>query len=422
MRLEANMSKGVLVVVVLVAFLITGSKSQSCSSKDDCGFGECCYEGRCTTDHLRCGQSKQCYSDISCSDGCCFNNRCYTYSSIECYLKRQQQQSKPTAGSWCYKDSDCRSDCCKGYTCQASYFSCTATVPILSTKTTTKSTKATAGSLCYKALDCSSDCCKDYICQASYFSCIATVPSTTRNWCNYDWQCSGCCVDQQCGECGTKYTTTEGYFEDNYDDDSYTHRKSSSGMGVGAYIGIAVASVVVIILKVTLWASWCQRRTTQRERVITVRRRITCVAVPIVQCDELQREYERTDRGIPDRPPPAYSPRPFQDVAHNDEERHALIQGERQGEAAPIGPPPAYSPNPVDDPTTQTDQSAHLETGNTEEMNSAPRVQSSTMVPPPAYTPSTVVNPTAQHSTQSDQTQRREASGNSNLIMGPFVI
>ena len=45
----------------------------------------------------------------------------------------------------------------------------------------------------------------------------------------------------------------------------------------------------------------------RRGRVVVARRRVTAVAVPIVDNDELQREHESVEQEMPDCPPPACS-------------------------------------------------------------------------------------------------------------------
>ncbi len=159
----------------------------------------------------------------------------------------------------------------------------------------------------------------------------------------------------------------------------------SSGLGVGGTIGIVVAVIIVALLKITLWTWWCTRR-----QPVVVRRSITCVAVPIELNAELR--PERAEQGIPNRLPPAYSPRPFQDNTQNH----------------PVGPPPVYSLTPTINPNETTDlvqrnqsQSAG-ESGDTGDIT--------TMVPPPAYSPT---NPDGSaDSAQTNQTQRAGSTGN----------
>ena len=170
---------------------------------------------------------------------------------------------------------------------------------------------------------------------------------------------------------------------------------------MGGSIGVAVGVIFLVILKLALWASWRARR---QRGVIIVRRRVTCVAVPIVENDELQREHERAAQGIPDRPPPAYSPRPF----------------ESNTPSPPVGPPPEYSATNqnVNTNSVQTDQTQTAgDNGNTEEINGVP--QGSTMVPPPAYSPNRATNPNENSSVQTDQTQRAGVTaGNTEEING----
>ena len=162
------------------------------------------------------------------------------------------------------------------------------------------------------------------------------------------------------------------YDNNDYDNDYGSSHSSSSGMSAGAYVGIVIAGVFLVILKLAVWVSWCSRR----RRVVVVRRRVTCVAVPIVNQDELQREHERAMQ--PDRPPPAYSPRPFED---NTEE-------------APTGPPPVYSRSPPSNENENINSSETAQNQTSGESGNAEGVTNVAQdpIPPPAYSPSPAVN------------------------------
>ncbi len=173
-----------------------------------------------------------------------------------------------------------------------------------------------------------------------------------------------------------------------YDDYDYERSsRSSSGLSVGGSIGIAVAVIFVVILKVALLASWCARR----QGVVVVRRRITSVAVPLLENDELGRE--RAEQEITNRLPLAYSPRPFQDNTQN----------------YPVGPPPVYpstttiNPNETTDSVQRNQSQSAGESGNIGDIT--------TMVPPPAYSPT---NPdgSADLAQTYNQTQRAGSTDN----------
>ena len=162
--------------------------------------------------------------------------------------------------------------------------------------------------------------------------------------------------------------------------------RSSSGLGVGGSIGIAVAVIFVVILKVALLASWCARR----QGVVVVRRRITSVAVPLLENDELGRE--RAEQEITNRLPLAYSPRPFQDNTQN----------------YPVGPPPVYPLTPTINPNETTDSAQRNQSQSAGESGDTGDI--TTMVPPPAYSPT---NPDGSaDSAQTNQTQRAGSTDN----------
>ena len=183
-------------------------------------------------------------------------------------------------------------------------------------------------------------------------------------------------------------------YDNNYDYGSSD--SSSSGLSAGAYVGIVIAGVLLVILKLAVWVSWCSRR----RRVVVVRRRVTCVAVPIVNQDELQHEHERAMQ--PDRPPPAYSPRPFED---NSEE-------------PPTGPPPVYSRNPPSNENENINSSETAQNQRSEESGNAEGVTNVPQdpVPPPAYSPTPAVN--MGQTPISDQAQRAGVVGTINQPHG----
>ncbi len=154
---------------------------------------------------------------------------------------------------------------------------------------------------------------------------------------------------------------------------------------MGGTIGIAVAVIIVVLLKIGLWIWWCTRR--QR---VAVHRSTTCVAVPIELNAELR--PERAEQGIPNRLPPAYSPRPFQDNTQNH----------------PVGPPPVYSLTPTINPNETTDSVQRNQSQSAGESVNTGDI--TTMVPPPAYSPT---NPDGSaDSAQTNQTQRAGSTDN----------
>ena len=186
-------------------------------------------------------------------------------------------------------------------------------------------------------------------------------------------------------------------YDNNYDYGSSD--SSSSGLSAGAYVGIVIAGVLLVILKLAVWVSWCSRR----RRVVVVRRRVTCVTVPIVNHDELQREHERAMQR--DRPPPAYSPRPFED---NPEE-------------PPTGPPPVYSRNPPSNENENINSSETAQNQRSEESGNAEGVTNVPQepIPPPAYSPTPAVNMgQTPISGQAGQAQRAEVIGTINQPHG----
>ena len=161
-----------------------------------------------------------------------------------------------------------------------------------------------------------------------------------------------------------------------------------SGLGVGPSIGIAVAVIFAVILKLSLCGYHYSRR---RQRVLVVRRRVTCVRVPIVENDQLQREHERAEGGIPANPPPAYSPR----------------------DNTPKGPPPLYTPLPTTS-SNETSESAQAH-GARDNTTHVPDVQQGdTMVPPPAYQPNNVANTHQNANTDQNASTEQNASTGQN--------
>ena len=87
-----------------------------------------------------------------------------------------------------------------------------------------------------------------------------------------------------------------------------------------------------------------------------MRRRVTAVAVPIVDNDELQREHERAEQEIPGCPPPAYSPtaelgegatQHTGQTPDQDEGERGIVNGSEDygvQQGSPMPPPPAYPP------------------------------------------------------------------------------
>ena len=200
------------------------------------------------------------------------------------------------------------------------------------------------------------------------------------------------------------------YYNGVDDDDVDTDHRESS-MGVGGIIGVSIGVLFLVILKIALWVHWCSRR----ERVVIVRRRrVTCAAVSIAANDELQREYERVAQRIPDRPPPAYTPRPFQD--HNQNAGEGQNQGgDGVSQAHAIGPPPVYSPR--EDTNSHHTLSAGVN-GNRSDMNVVSQGPT-TVQPPPPYSSSSEVSPPQNTSLpQTDQTERAANTGNQDEING----
>ena len=128
------MSSLALFILVFVAsriVFVDSQEDQRCSDLKPCKKG-CCYEGRCTTDSTEeslCRLlakekrrlyelERQCYSDFSCTDGCCINNQCESKLSYEC-----------TEKNTCTTNSDCDSGCCKDNQCQESFADCIVFVP-----------------------------------------------------------------------------------------------------------------------------------------------------------------------------------------------------------------------------------------------------------------------------------------------------
>ena len=152
---------------------------------------------------------------------------------------------------------------------------------------------------------------------------------------------------------------------------------------MGASIGIALTVIFVVFLKVSLWGCYCARR----KRVGLVRRRVTCVRVPILEHDHLQQEHERAEREISARSPPPYSPLPLEDRSNPSE-----------------GAPPVYTPIPTTSPNETTESAQTQSVGGNTEV-----VQGDTMVPPPANPPN--YSPNADQNANSAETSQTQGTG-----------
>ena len=101
-----------------------------------------------------------------------------------------------------------------------------------------------------------------------------------------------------------------------------------------------------------------------------MRRQVACVAVPIVQNDELEREHEDAKQGIPDRPPPAYSatPEPHENFTQNMgqtlHQEEGIVNTSYEGV-----PPPAYDLNPASNASENANSVQTDLTGTTEHVN-----------------------------------------------------
>ena len=152
-------------------------------------------------------------------------------------------------------------------------------------------------------------------------------------------------------------------------------------MGAGAIAGMVILGILTIIVLGTIiknvWhycrmvlsrlaRSLTRYNTCRRENVIVVHRRTTCVRVPILEDDEVQREQERAEQVIPARQPPAYHPRPFQDNPENPA----------------LEPAPAYTPTSRINPN-QASSSAGSAGNNHNTNNIDGAQQDYRMVPPP---------------------------------------
>ncbi len=172
------MSKLTLMILAFVSSNAIFVASETCSASADCDEDRnCCYNGRCTTNRLRCflRRINSCYADWECANsGCCVGWACYKEYSWLCMNK-------------CTEDDDCYSGCCKNNQCQATKSECD----------THKS--------CYWNLQCNSGCCLNGKCQETYEACSSTTttaaPYTSDN-CYFDCSDYGeCCVDGKCQYC-----------------------------------------------------------------------------------------------------------------------------------------------------------------------------------------------------------------------------
>ena len=156
----------------------------------------------------------------------------------------------------------------------------------------------------------------------------------------------------------------------NYDEYYEDSDSSGSNLGTGAIVGIVIAAAVLgIIIRFLLRYYYCRR-----ERVIVVHRRTTCVRVPLLEDDEVQREQERAEQVIPARQPPAYHPRPFQDNRENP----ALEPAPAYTSTSRINPNQTSRINP-----NQTTSSAQSVGNNRNTNNVDGAHQDHRMVPPP---------------------------------------
>ena len=143
----------------------------------------------------------------------------------------------------------------------------------------------------------------------------------------------------------------------------------------------------MLIIKIVIWISWCSRR--RRRRVVVVRRQAACVAVPIVQNDELEREYERAKQGIPYRPPPAYSPTPEPHENSTQNTGQTLHQEEGIVNTSYEGvPPPAYDLNPASNLSENANSIQTGLTGTTDHVHPPP-YSAATNLHMPQSSPST---------------------------------
>ena len=227
---------------------------------------------------------------------------------------------------------------------------------------------------------------------------------------------------------GHSYDNDDYYYNGYNNGHDKDHENSSGGLAAGPSIGIAITVISVVIS-----LCGCCSRSRRRQGALVVRRRVSCVRVPIVENDQLQREHERAEGEIPARLPSAYSPRdntpkephslytPMPTTSSNETSESAQAHGARNNTAHVHGvqqgetmvPPAAYQSNYVanTEQNGNTDQNANTEqnantnqngnqngntdqngntaqtqaagmTGNAEQANGVPHVQGSLEIPP----------------------------------------
>ena len=140
-----------------------------------------------------------------------------------------------------------------------------------------------------------------------------------------------------------------------------------------------------------------------------MRRRTTCVRVPILEDDEVQREHERAERVIPTRQPPsAYRPRPFRDNPEN-----SVLQ-----------PPPVYTPTSRINPKQTTNSAQSVR--NNRNTNNVNGVQQDHRIAQPAavsqrHSASTDQNTNSVHTYQT-QGVTNNAKQTSAVLQGSFRV
>ena len=234
---------------------------------------------------------------------------------------------------------------------------------------------------CSNTQDCESGCCFQGNCSADKSLCRIRGFKRKEDKCSSSTDCytsnrGSCCVRGSCSTCTQNFHDYGG---------------SSSHSGGGTSVGIVIGVVVLLIVKITIWISWCSRR--RRRRVVVVRQQAACVAVPIVQNDELEREHDDTKLGIPDSPPPAYSPTPEPHENFTQNTGQTLHQEEGIVNTSYEGvPPPAYDLNPASNPSENANSVQTGQTGTIEHVNPPP-YSVATNLHLAQSSPSTPINP-----------------------------
>ena len=113
-------------------------------------------------------------------------------------------------------------------------------------------------------------------------------------------------------------------YDDGYDED---HEHSSSSLGAGPILGI----ILTVISLVISLCGYLNR--SRRPDGLVARRHVTGVRVPIVENDQLQREYERAEGGAPTPKglAPLYTPLPT--TSSNETSESAQAHGARDNTA-----------------------------------------------------------------------------------------